>query len=116
MVEFVAHDPDPRFGSLNHDPRADLGARHQSVAIYVQGRIRSQADSNLMKAYLATTGMLFAVLALLHVWRLVVEWPVIRAEFWIVAGGSLLSAILALWALKLLLALIRSNRPPSAAE
>ena len=68
-----------------------------------------------MKAYLATTGVLFAMLAALHVWRLVAEWPGIPAEFWIIAGGSLLSAVLALWALKLLLALKRSNRPPSAA-
>ena len=63
-----------------------------------------------MKAYLATTGVLFAVLAVLHVWRLVAEWPGIRAEFWIIAGGSILSAVLALWALKLLLASKRSNR------
>jgi len=68
-----------------------------------------------MKAYLATTGILFAVLTVLHVWRLVVEGPGIRAEFWTIAGGSILSAVLALWALKLLLALRRSNRPPSAA-
>jgi hypothetical protein len=65
-----------------------------------------------VKAYLATTGVLFAVLAVLHVWRLVVEWPGVRAEFWIIAGGSILSAVLALWALKLLLALKRSSRPP----
>ena len=64
-----------------------------------------------MKAYLATTGVLFALLAALHVWRLVVEWPGIRAEFWIVSGGTLLSAVLGLWALKLLLALKRSNGP-----
>jgi hypothetical protein len=57
-----------------------------------------------VKAYLATTGILFALVAALHVWRLVVEWPVLRAEFWIVAGGSLLPALLALWALNLLLA------------
>lgn len=68
-----------------------------------------------MKVYLATTGILFALLSALHVWRLVAEWPGIRADFWVVAGGSLLSAVLALWALKLLLALKRSNRPPSVA-
>jgi hypothetical protein len=67
-----------------------------------------------MKAYLVTTGVLFALLAGLHVWRLVVEWPGIRAEFRIVAGGFLVSAVLALWALKLLLTLKRSSRPPSA--
>jgi hypothetical protein len=58
-----------------------------------------------VKAYLATTGVLLALLAGLHVWRLVVEWPGNRAEFWTVGGGSILSAVLALWALKLLLAL-----------
>jgi hypothetical protein len=60
-----------------------------------------------MKTYVATTGALFALLAALHVWRLVVEWPGIRAELWIIAGGTLLSAVLALWALKLLLVLKR---------
>jgi hypothetical protein len=68
-----------------------------------------------VKAYRATTGVLFAVLAVLHVWRLVAEWHGIRAEFWIVAGGSMLSAGLALWALKLLLASQPGNRPPSGA-
>ena len=62
-----------------------------------------------MKTYLATTGVLFALLAALHVWRLVVEWPGIRTEFWIVGGGTLLSAGLALWALRLLLTLNRPN-------
>jgi hypothetical protein len=80
----------------------------------VTAALRTQSLS--VKAYLATTGVLFALLAVLHVWRLVVEWPGIRAEFWIVAGGTLLSAVLALWALKLLLALKRSRRPPSTAE
>jgi hypothetical protein len=56
-----------------------------------------------------------ALLAVLHVWRLIVEWPGIRAEFWIVAGGSLLSAILALWALKLLLAPKPTPRLPDQA-
>jgi len=68
-----------------------------------------------VKAYLATTGVLFALLAVLHVWRLVAEWPGIRADFWFVAGGALLSAALALWALRLLLTLRRSDGPPRAA-
>ena len=68
-----------------------------------------------MKAYLATTGVLFALLAVLHVWRLVAEWPGIRSDFWGVAGGTLLSAVLALWALTLFLTLSHSNRPPGAA-
>ena len=61
-----------------------------------------RAQNLPVKTYLATTGVLFAVLAMLHVWRVVVEWPGIRVEFWIVAGGSPQSAVLALWALKLL--------------
>lgn len=28
-----------------------------------------------MKAYLITTGLLFAIMALLHVWRAIAEWP-----------------------------------------
>jgi hypothetical protein len=28
-----------------------------------------------MRAYLITTGLLFGVLALLHIWRMDVEWP-----------------------------------------
>ena len=68
-----------------------------------------------MKAYLATTGGLFALLAVLHVWRLVAEWPGIRADFWFVAGGTLLSTALALWALRLLLTVKRSDGPPRAA-
>ena len=65
-----------------------------------------------MKAYLATTGILFAVLAALHVWRLIAEWPGIRAQFWIVGSGTLLSAALALWAMKLLLTFRRSGPEP----
>jgi hypothetical protein len=64
-----------------------------------------------VKAYLATTGVLFALLAALHVWRLVVERPDNHAGFWIIAGGTFISAALALWALKLFLGLKRSSRP-----
>ena len=65
-----------------------------------------------MKTYLATTGMLFALLTALHVWRLAVEWPGRGSELWIVGGGTVLSAILALWAWTLLR---RLKRPPPRA-
>jgi hypothetical protein len=68
-----------------------------------------------MRAYLATTGVLFALLAAIHVWGLMVVWRGLGGEFWIVAGGSLLSAVLALWALKLLSA-SRRSRPRGAAK
>jgi hypothetical protein len=49
-----------------------------------------------MKAYLATTGTLFGLLAALHVWRMVVEWT--GTTRWFGAGTGLLAAALSLWA------------------
>ncbi|HLH95477.1 MAG TPA: hypothetical protein VKW08_10210 [Xanthobacteraceae bacterium] len=59
-----------------------------------------------MKAYLATTGMLFALLAVLHVWRIVVEWNGLSREIWslgTIVAGIIVSAGLAIWALRLFL-------------
>ena len=57
-----------------------------------------------MKAYLITTGTLFALVALVHVWRIVGEWPRLLTDRWEileaaigVAGGAL-----SLWAWRLL--------------
>jgi hypothetical protein len=47
----------------------------------------------------------------LRLWRLIVEWRGMHAEFWIVASGALLSAVFALWALKLILGANERNRP-----
>jgi hypothetical protein len=49
-----------------------------------------------MKAYLATTGTLFGLLAAVHVWRMIVEWT--GTAEWFGAGAGLLSAGLSLWA------------------
>jgi hypothetical protein len=49
-----------------------------------------------MKAYLARTGMLFALLATVHVWRMVVEWT--GTAGWFGAATGLLAAGLSLWA------------------
>jgi len=63
-----------------------------------------------MKSYLIVTGSLFALLAVLHAWRIVVEWHGLgAAEFWIVAAGTVLPLALAGWAWKLLADL--SRRP-----
>ncbi|MGO9200337.1 MAG: hypothetical protein ACLQM8_07325 [Limisphaerales bacterium] len=58
-----------------------------------------------MKAYLITTGILFGLLAVLHVWRAVVEWPRPTAD----AGFALLMValvavpgVLSWWAWRLL--------------
>jgi hypothetical protein len=64
-----------------------------------------------MRAYLITTGLLFGVLALLHVWRMMVEWPQQGAHpVFILGMGALvlLPGALSWWAWTLLRKL--SNR------
>ena len=66
-----------------------------------------------MKAYLATTGILFALLAVLHVWRIVAEWNSLSTEAWSLAtilAGIVVTAGLAIWALRLFAA--ESRREP----
>ncbi len=62
-----------------------------------------------MKAYLITTGTVFALLALLHLWRLIAEWPRLATDAWFV-GIGVAAAGLSLWAWRLLL---RSRPSPS---
>ena len=56
-----------------------------------------------MKAYLVTTGSLFALLALAHVSRIIGEWPRLLHDSGeiIEAGIGLLAAGLSLWAWRL---------------
>ncbi len=62
-------------------------------------------EVTVLKAYLITTGAVFALLALVHLWRVIVEWPhVVRDPFFLLI--TVLAAGLAVWALRLLL----SNR------
>ena len=60
-----------------------------------------------MKTYLAITGAIFALLTLLHLWKIVGEWRGIDANFWVVAILTLVCAALAVWAWKLLRSLRR---------
>ncbi len=54
-----------------------------------------------MKAYVITTGALFAVLVALHIWRAVAEGPSLyRDPFYIVT--TVAGAALAVWAFRLL--------------
>ena len=58
-----------------------------------------------MKAYLITTGLLFAVLVLLHIWRIVAEWSraVSQSGFVLeMSVGIVLPGILCGWAFWLL--------------
>ena len=58
-----------------------------------------------MKAYLIITGTLFALLALAHLWRTIVEWSRLAADLWFifeVPGIGLIALALCLWAWRLL--------------
>ena len=58
-----------------------------------------------MKAYLFTTGALFALLAVAHVLRTIAEWPRVVADplfFVEVPGIGVLAAALCIWAWRLL--------------
>jgi hypothetical protein len=57
-----------------------------------------------MKAYLRTTGTIFVLLALAHVWRAIAEWPGLAADRWFVleAAIGIAAAALSVWAWRLL--------------
>lgn len=54
-----------------------------------------------MKAYVVTTGTVFGLLVLAHVWRLAVEGTRLMRDPWFVAM-TIIAAALSLWALRLL--------------
>jgi hypothetical protein len=64
-----------------------------------------------MKAYIATTGILFVLLALAHVFRVVQE-PHLGRDPWFLLT-TLLSVILAGWAFRLYRSATKSKRPPA---
>ena len=54
-----------------------------------------------MKAYVVTTGALFGLLTVVHLWRIVEEWPHLASDPWfLLATGA--AAALGLWAWRLL--------------
>ena len=54
-----------------------------------------------MKAYLITTGTLFGLLTLVHIWRVIAEGSFLAAEPWYVAV-TVVAAGMCLWAFRLL--------------
>jgi hypothetical protein len=54
-----------------------------------------------MKAYLITTGAIFGMITLAHIWRIVVESSLLAREPWFMAL-TLLSAAMFIWAMLLL--------------
>lgn len=60
-----------------------------------------------MKAYLTTTGSLFGLLTVLHVWRIIEEGPQLaRNPWWVLI--TIAAAALAVWAWRLLRLAARS--------
>ena len=54
-----------------------------------------------MKAYVMTTGAVFGLLTLAHIWRAIEEGPHLATEPWYVLI-TVAAAVLCLWALRLL--------------
>ena len=61
-----------------------------------------------MKAYLAFTAALFALLAVLHLWRMVAESTSLARDPWFLVI-TLVSAGLCAWALRLLMTMRKSG-------
>jgi len=64
-----------------------------------------------MKAYLVTTGALFALLAVAHLARTIAEWPRLATDPWFILVGpgvGLAAGALCFWAWRLLRASARS--------
>jgi hypothetical protein len=64
-----------------------------------------------VKAYLITTGSLFALLALAHLVRTILEWQRLAVDPWFILQGpgiGLFAAALSFWAFRLLWKLARS--------
>jgi hypothetical protein len=58
-----------------------------------------------MKSYLVTTGVLFGLMAVVHVWRAIAEWPASTVGLGFLLGMAALIAIpgvLSWWAFRLL--------------
>jgi hypothetical protein len=65
-----------------------------------------------MKAYLVTTGLLFGLMAVVHVWRAIAEWPHPTVDLGFVLGMGALIAIpgvLAWWAWRCLRSLSKDQ-------
>jgi hypothetical protein len=61
-----------------------------------------------MKAYVVTTGVVFGLLTLAHVWRIAAEGPHVLTNPWWV-GITIAAAALAVWAWRLLRVLRRNG-------
>jgi hypothetical protein len=60
-----------------------------------------------MKAYLAISGAIFGLVAVLHLWRMIAEWH--GVAFWVGAGLTVVPAALSIWAWTLIIILNRRS-------
>jgi hypothetical protein len=59
------------------------------------------SEAAAMKLYLGTTGTIFGVLAILHVWRIIIEWDHLIGQTWYFASIAVIgifAAALSIWA------------------
>ena len=61
-----------------------------------------------MRAYLVTTGVMFALIAVAHVWRIVAESRALATEPWFM-GLTVLAVVMSVWAFRLLRTAPRSD-------
>ena len=61
-----------------------------------------------MRAYLVTTGVMFALIAVAHVWRIVAESRALATEPWFM-GLTVLAVVMSVWAFRLLRTAPRSG-------
>ena len=54
-----------------------------------------------MRAYLVTTGVMFALIAVAHVWRIAVESRALATEPWFM-GLTIVAVAMSVWAFRLL--------------
>ena len=60
-----------------------------------------------MRAYLATTGVMFALIAVAHVWRIFAESRALATEPWFM-GLTVVAVAMSVWAFRLLRTVPRS--------
>ena len=71
-----------------------------AVAVAVCCLSRNSTWSMTMRAYLLTTGTLFGILTVAHIWRVIAESRALATEPWYVAI-TIVSAALCVWAFRL---------------
>ena len=54
-----------------------------------------------MRAYLVTTGVMFALVAVAHVWRIAVESRALAMDPWFI-GLTIVAVLMSVWAFRLL--------------